>query len=154
MGRTNHLDVIACVSITTPRRALFYLQEKDDEHPIPVFRGKYAFFGGKAEQDESSYKAAQRELEEELTIGAARAVIPRLTLFLTLTLQCTYLLPKKKYCTVHLYEAMLPERVIRTLAQLPIYEGKRGVLVSRDDFSASLFPHHLRPLIEKYESFW
>lgn len=154
MGHTKNLDVIACVSITTPRRALFYLQEKDDRHPIPMFRGKYAFFGGKAEQGESSYEAARRELEEELTIGAARAIIPHLALFFTLTLQRTYLLPKNKYCAVHLYEAMLPERVIRAFARLPIYEGKRGVLVSRGDFSASLFPNHLRPLIEKYESFW
>jgi 8-oxo-dGTP pyrophosphatase MutT (NUDIX family) len=154
MARTKALDTIAGVCITTPNHTLFYLQEKDDGHPIPAFRCKYTFFGGKAEHGENSYEAARRELKEELSPDAAAKIIPCLTLLFTFKLQRIYLLPKKEYCSVHLYEAILSESDLTAIAQLPIYEGKRGVLISRNDFSASLFPEHMHSLVKKYESFW
>ena len=59
---------VVAVSITNPKRDLFYIQQKDEFHPMPEFRLRYTFFGGGLKENESEMQALKRELlEEELT---------------------------------------------------------------------------------------
>ena len=52
----------AGVVITNKKRSLFYLQQKDNSHPIKEFRLTYCFFGGGINDNEKEFKGLKREL--------------------------------------------------------------------------------------------
>src|SRR3989338_10679247 len=138
----NSLDIIACASITTQNRDFFYLQQKDENHPVQALRLKYAFFGGKAEGNESAHDAMLRELNEELFPEAVALIVPHLNVesLFAIKLQRMYLLPKQDYCMLHFYEVKLSLRDICAIESLPIKEGKRGIILPRSKWSESYFP--------------
>ncbi len=147
------LDNIACVSITTHNHGLFYLQQKDENYPIPVYRMKYTFFGGSSEKNEHPDKTIVRELNEELMPEAVNLIVPHLIRLFRIKLLRAYLLPKKEYCLIHLYESRLSKKNIRELEKYTVKEGKCGVIFPSHKFSKLLFPESLHTLIDRYKQF-
>jgi len=131
---TGSLDNIACVSITTHNRGLFYIQQKDENYPILSFRLKYTFFGGKVEPNEDADDAIVRELNEELMPEAVNLIVPHLKHLFKIKLLRKYLLPKEEYCMLHLYEARLSDDNITKLEKYAVKEGKCGVIFPRHKF--------------------
>ncbi|MBI5153049.1 MAG: NUDIX domain-containing protein [Parcubacteria group bacterium] len=42
------------------------MQQKDEKHPIPQYRGAYSLFGGSIEEGETPKEGLKREFEEEI----------------------------------------------------------------------------------------
>ncbi len=148
------LDSIACVAITTHNHRFFYIQQKDENYPIYSSRLKYVFFGGSSEKNEHPNETIVRELNEELMPEAVNLIVPHLKHLFKIKLLRKYLLPKREYCMLHLYESRLSEEDIQKLEKYAVKEGKRGVIFPRHKMSRKLFPESLHPLIERYKKFW
>ncbi len=144
------LDEAVLIVITTPSHDVFYIQQKDDSHPISSLRLKYALFGGMREEGETPHEGLIRELHEELMPEAASLVAENIEVCFHEVLLRTYRLPKKEYVRIYIYESIVSPEAMKIISSLPIKEGKCGLLVSKEEFKPFLFPEHLRQLVERY----
>ena len=134
------------VSITNKERNLFYIQQKDELHPIPEFRLQYTFFGGGIDENESEMQALKRELLEELNEDAAILIFNQSKKLFENNI---YDFKNQKHGYI-LYEATLPTNTLISISKLPINEGKRGCLVSRAELSNIQVMFPLRHVLNRY----
>ncbi len=119
-GHHGHHGVVALV--TNPERTRFFIQQKDEGYrPFPL---GYSLFGGAVEAGEEPAQALARELREELGAAAQRLIDagPELV-FTTRALAAGFVLS--------LFEVVLEDRVLESLGEVVVLEGKRGVVLSR-----------------------
>ena len=141
-----NLHLVVEVIIVNKKKNLFYIQQKDETHPIPEFRLKYCFFGGGIEPtDKNDSEALRRELFEELEENFAEKIFKNSRKL------------KEVYITdvigrdfkSSLYESVLTDKTIKGLSKSQIYEGK-GVLVKKEDILKIPFLGDSQILFEKY----
>jgi len=116
-----HHGVVAIV--TDPRRTRFFIQQKDEDYPS--FPLGYSLFGGRIEPGEAPLDALIRELHEELDTVAATLLEgggPEHVL--------TTEVPPTGYL-VSLFEVVVTEDMLESLAEAPVREGKRGAVFGR-----------------------
>lgn len=61
--------------VTDTEHRRFLLQQKDDTHPIELCRGRWALFGGAAEDGESPRETLDREIHEEMALPELRELL-------------------------------------------------------------------------------
>lgn len=130
------------VVATNRARARFFVQQKDASYPqYPL---GYSFFGGACETDETPAVALARELGEELPLVSMRALLeaePRLV--------GTWRVGPTRYA-FHLFEAEVADDTLDDLARAPVFEGERGVVVTRDQLAALPFIWGLGAVVVPY----
>ncbi len=114
------------VVVTNNERDLFYIQQKDELHPIPEFRLFFTFFGGQLKKNEEEKIALKRELLEELEQNAAILIYDESKKMFDSGLMQW----EKGVCEFSLYEAALPTEKLMHISKLPIREGKQGCLIT------------------------
>lgn len=109
---------------TNPKRTRFFVQQKDESYePSPL---GYSLFGGAVEPGEDLDTALARELREEL--GAAGEL-----LLAEGPAQVFTARPLTTGVILSLFEVVLDEEVLESLAEVPVLEGRRGVVLSREE---------------------
>src|SRR5690606_24049468 len=100
----------------------FYVQQKDASYPR--FPLGYSLFGGACEPGEAPNEALARELVEELGDAGQNLVAAGPRLWTSLTVGPTHF----RYS---LFELRITDEQLELLGRAPVYEGERGVVVSR-----------------------
>ena len=119
----------------------FYVQQKDAAYrPHP--RG-YSLFGGAIEPGEAPLEALARELDEELG-GAAQLLLAAGPLLVSET----RVGPSEFQFA--LFEVVLDDARLDTLAHTPVYEGERGAVVTRGQLLALPFIWGLGAVVRAY----
>ena len=119
----------------------FYVQQKDAAYrPHP--RG-YSLFGGAIEPGEAPLEALARELDEELG-GAAQLLLAAGPLLVSET----RVGPSEFQFA--LFEVVLDDARLDTLAHTPVYEGERGAVVTREQLLALPFIWGLGAVVRAY----
>lgn len=117
------------VIITNPEKTLFLLQQKDETYFIKEYRLRYCFFGGSIKKREKEIDALKREINEELDKRFVDSIIKTLKRksdsYFTNIENNTY--------RFTLYESVISNDKIKELAKLSPKEGKRGVLLNRQE---------------------
>ena len=140
------------VLVSDIHKTLFYLQLKDDTHPIKQFRNCYAFFGGGIEEGETATLALSRELEEELEAHVAEKILKQAHFLFIQQIVPKFGPNKNKVCEYTLFESCLTLEELQTLAVFPIKEGKAGILVLRKNLKKVLFLEDLYSVLDRYLS--
>lgn len=129
------------VIVRNPAATRFYVQQKGAAYrPHP--RG-YSLFGGAIEPDESPLEALARELDEELGEAAQLLLAARPVL-----VSETRVGPSE--FSFSLFEVVLADALLDTLARAPVYEGERGAVVSRQQLRALPFIWGLQAVVLAY----
>jgi 8-oxo-dGTP pyrophosphatase MutT (NUDIX family) len=136
---------IALIIITNKDKDLFYIQQKDDTHPIRKYREKYSFFGGSIEAGESATMAINRELSEELEYFAYSKIKDKIIDGFVINLNSKD--RKLSDITLHFYFAILTNKDLTEISKRNIKEGKRGILVDRIKLSSLQFIRCLNKLV-------
>jgi 8-oxo-dGTP pyrophosphatase MutT (NUDIX family) len=136
------------VIITNLKRNLFYFQQKDEDYWIPSYRLKYCFFGGGLEKNEKEDHALKRELLEELEITAAEVIYKNSTKVFSAEFKDIF----GKDCDYSLYESVLQNKTLKNISLLHIKEGKKGILVSREEILGLSFFKDITKILGKYLS--
>lgn len=134
-----HHGVVALV--TNRERTRFFIQQKDESYP--AFPLGYSLFGGAIEAGERPDEALARELREELGEAAERL----------LAAEVTCVLPARPLAggfVVSLFEVVLEGEGIEALAEVPVLEGKRGVVLDREALGRMTLVWGLHELVEAY----
>jgi 8-oxo-dGTP pyrophosphatase MutT (NUDIX family) len=119
----------------------FYVQQKDANYrPHP--RG-YSLFGGAVEPGEAALEALARELDEELGAAAQLLLATQPTL-----VHETRMGPSGFWYS--LFEVVLDDASLDTLARAPVFEGERGALVSREQLRTLPFVWGLEAVVLAY----
>ena len=119
----------------------FYVQQKDaDYRPHP--RG-YSLFGGAVEPGETALEALARELDEELG-AAARLLLAAQPA----VVHETRVGPSGYWFS--LFEVVLDDASLDTLAGSPVFEGERGALVTREQLRTLPFVWGLEAVLLAY----
>jgi len=140
---STHHGVVALITI--PERTLFLLQQKDEAYrPFPL---GLSLFGGAVEPGEPPEAALVRELHEELGSAAAPllAASPNLV-FPRRTLHAGFVLS--------LYEIVLDPPALASLAEAPVLEGKRSVLLDREALGRTSLIWGLGEIVTAYLERW
>lgn len=139
MADHEHHGVVALV--TNPERTRFFIQQKDAGYrPFP--RG-YSLFGGAVEPGESPAEALARELREELGAAAERLLAAGPTCVLMER-------PLPTGFVVSLFEVVLEDAVLASLAAVAVLEGERGVVLGRDELRATPLVWGLHEVVVAY----
>ena len=127
-----------CVIITNQDKSLFYIQQKDEKYPVHKYRFGYSLFGVAVNPSEDELKALKRELFEELGRKNAGLIISNI----------------KKVNDYHdkagegsklsLYEAQLPSNVLEQIVKEPVLEGRKGMLVTKNEITIFPFIYKLK----------
>ena len=129
------------VIVRNPAATRFYVQQKDAAYrPHP--RG-YSLFGGAIEPGEALHEALARELAEELGSTA------QLLLAAGPALVSEARVGPTKF-RFSLFEVVLDDPLLDTLARAPVYEGERGVVVTREQLRALPFVWGLEAVVLAY----
>lgn len=129
------------VIVRNPAATRFDVQQKDAAYrPHP--RG-YSLFGGAIEPDESPLEALARELDEELGEAAQLLLAARPAL-----VSETRVGPSE--FRFSLFEVVLADALLDTLARAPVYEGERGAVVSRQQLRSLPFIWGLQAVVLAY----
>jgi 8-oxo-dGTP pyrophosphatase MutT (NUDIX family) len=129
------------VIVRNPAATRFYVQQKDaDYRPHP--RG-YSLFGGAVEPGETLEAALARELNEELGAAAQLLLAAGPALVSEARLG-----PSEFHFS--LFEVVLDDTQLDALARAPVYEGERGVLVSREQLRELPFVWGLAAVVLAY----
>jgi 8-oxo-dGTP pyrophosphatase MutT (NUDIX family) len=136
------LDAHGVVAIVTnPARTRFFIQQKDEHYrPRPL---GYSLFGGAALDGEAPEASIARELREEL--GAAAELL------LAAGPSCVFL--RRALASgfvISLFEVVLDTAELESLASVPVFEGKRGVVLDRAALRATPLIAGLGELLEAY----
>ena len=131
MTVSERVHTSAGVAITNEARDLFYIQQKDEFYPIPDFRLLYAFFGGAIKDGEDGTTALKRELLEELREDVANLIYEKSKKMF----DSGIILWKQRKSRFLLFESVLPTEKLLHISKLPIKEGKKGCLISRDELA-------------------
>lgn len=134
-----HHGVVAVV--TNPARTRFFIQQKDEGYrPFPL---GYSLFGGAVEAGESLVEALARELREELGAEAERLLAAEPRCVLTKR-------PLAAGFVVSLFEVVVDGHVLESLAVVPVLEGRRGVVVSREELTTMPLIWGLGAVVDAY----
>jgi 8-oxo-dGTP pyrophosphatase MutT (NUDIX family) len=126
---------------TNPARTRFFIQQKDEAYrPFPL---GYSLFGGAIEAGEEPAAALARELREELGEAAKRLLDAGPTCIFAAR-------PLAAGFVVSLFEIVLGEPVLESLAEVPVLEGRRGVVLSRDRLRTTPLVWGLGELVAAY----
>jgi 8-oxo-dGTP pyrophosphatase MutT (NUDIX family) len=136
---TRHHGVVAIV--TNPERTRFFIQQKDEAYrPFPL---GYSLFGGAIEPGEEPAEALERELREELGVAAERLLAAEITcVFEARTLATGIVLS--------LFEVVLDAAQLEALAEVPVLEGRRGVVLDREALRSMPLVWGLHELVGAY----
>lgn len=139
MGEGHHHGVVAIV--TNPQRMRFFIQQKDEGYlPFPL---GYSLFGGAVEAGESIDEALARELREELGAEAERLLAAEITLVFTER-------PLAAGFELSLFEIVVDGRGLESLAEVPVLEGRRGVVLDRQALQATPLIWGLGAVVDAY----
>ena len=137
-GERRH-GVVALV--TSRERTRFFIQQKDEGYrPFPL---GYSLFGGAIEAGEQPAEALTRELREELGAAAERL----------LAAGATCVLEGRTLATgvkVSLFEIVIEAAEREALADVPVLEGLRGVVVEREVLRGMELVWGLHELVKVY----
>lgn len=134
-----HHGVVALV--TNPARTRFFIQQKDEGYrPFPL---GYSLFGGAIEPGESPEEALARELREELGAAAERLLAAEVTCVFTAR-------PLAAGFVVSLFEIVLEGDMLESLAEVPVLEGKRGVVLDREALGTTPLIWGLHAVVAAY----
>lgn len=117
------------IIITNKERDKFYFQQKDETYWIKQYRLKYSFFGGGVEQEEGAYEALKRELYEELESVATKIILNNCEEVFISRLKNIF----GRNCKQFIFEAILSDEELININKLPVKEGKRGKIFSRQE---------------------
>ena len=123
------------IIITNKKRNKFYFQQKDETYWIKQYRLKYSFFGGGVEQKESAREALKRELYEELESVAAKIILNNYKEVFISRLVNIF----GENCKHFIFEAILSDEEFEKITRLPIKEGKRGKIFSKQELTENDF---------------
>lgn len=132
------------VIVADENRNVFYIQQKDDNYPIPQFRRCHSVWGGEIEKNEEEQSALERELREELQPEVAETIIRASN-----RLWETEVVSGGQTYKFTLYEAVLPYAQLREIAGKPVNEGK-GVLALKKEIGKLPFIHGLETVLARY----
>lgn len=119
MTHAPHHGVVALV--TNAARTRFFVQQKDEAYrPYPL---GFSLFGGAVEAGEDVGESLARELQEELGAAAGTLIGAGLQPVFTQEVTGGFVLS--------LFEAVLEDVVLESLARVEVLEGKRGVVLDR-----------------------
>lgn len=135
------------ISITNRKKDLFILQKKDGDYWIPEFRFNYCFFGGRVEDGEGEDLALRRELMEELNSEIAEIIYKK-----SKRIHPDYKIIDilGRNCTYSLYESILPKRILKRIASMPIKEGEAAFLIKKKDLFKVPFFSDLKEVLKGY----
>ncbi|MEM9072937.1 MAG: NUDIX domain-containing protein [Myxococcota bacterium] len=133
----SHRGVVAI--LTNAARSKVLLQQKDANY-APHPRG-YSFFGGAIDPGEDRDEAMVRELREEL--GEEATILPAPTFLWVDDV------PPNPF-RLAVYEIVVDDAVLVRLAESPVLEGERAVLVDRSDLASMDFIWGLAAVAERY----
>ena len=108
--------------ITTPCHENFFVQQKDDDHPVEEYRAGYTLFGGEIEGKEEPVFAIRREIEEELPFFRNFTYEPQFLGVSTLPTQQTFT-----------FSITLSDEEFQELVRGKVLEGF-GVSLKKNDF--------------------
>ncbi len=129
------------VIVTDPGRTRFFVQQKDEDYPS--FPLGYSLFGGRIEPGEAPADALARELHEELDAVAQMLIEQGPAHVLTTAV------PPAGY-VVSLFEVVVDEDVLESLADVPVQEGKRGAVFGRAQLRELPFVWGLEAVVGEY----
>lgn len=136
---SRHHGVVALV--TNAARTRFFLQQKDERYrPFPL---GYSLFGGAAEAGERLEQSLARELREELGAAAHRVLDAGPRLVLTTKVSSAGF-------TLSLFEVVLDNAALESLGEVPVLEGKRGVVLDREQLQDIPFIWGLEQVVAAY----
>jgi len=124
---------IAMVAIANNDKSLFYLQQKDETHPVSEYRLKYTLFGGAIEKNEKAISAIKRELHEELEKHIADLIIRSLSTLEPIRNLLLFIPEAKKYVNISLFSSILSDNELTMVSKAVVKEGKQGSLVKHED---------------------
>lgn len=134
-----HHGVVALV--TNRERTRFFIQQKDESYP--AFPLGYSLFGGAIEAGERPEEALARELREELGEAAERLLAAEVAcVFEGRTLATGVVLS--------LFEIVIEAAELEALAEVPVLEGLRGVVVDREALRGMELVWGLHELVGAY----
>lgn len=134
-----HHGVVALV--TNPARTRFFIQQKDEGYrPFPL---GYSLFGGAIEAGEEPEEALARELREELGEAAERLLAAEITAVFAAW-------PLATGFVVSLFEVVIDAERLEALAEVPVLEGKRGVVIDRVALGATPLVWGLHAVVAAY----
>jgi 8-oxo-dGTP pyrophosphatase MutT (NUDIX family) len=134
------------VIITNNSRSKFYLQQKDNTHPIPKLRLKYCFFGGGIKKGEDELSALKRELSEELNKEASEIIVNKSKRLF----ESSFIDIINNYMTFIIYESKLTKTEFYEIVSVPVLEGKGGFIAKRKDLFLLPFIIDLEHMLRKY----
>lgn len=127
--------------MTNAARTRFFVQQKD-EHYEPAPLG-YSLFGGALEPGERPEQSLARELREELGPAAQRLLDAGPRHVFTTT-------DRQEGFAVSLFEIVLDEAALESLAEVSVLEGKRGVVLDRKALPDTPFVWRLDQVVSAY----
>ena len=143
-------ESIVGVIITNPERTRFYLQKKDDTHPVLEFRNKYAFFGGLVEKEEEKEHALKRELEEEMEEEAASIIAANINFLFEIVITRQQGPKKGTKINYIIFESVLPNNVLTDISKKPIKEGKSGEIIDLENLPKFPLIYSLSQVLKRY----
>ena len=136
------------VAITDKKRNLFFIQQKDESYPIPELRLNFTFFGGRLNDNEDEKDALKRELLEELDQEAAILIYEKSKKMFDIG----PIKWKKWESSFCLYEAVLPIEKLIDISKLPVKEGEKGCLVTREEIVKLPLVPTIKETVKRYLS--